>query len=373
MTLAGARQALRSDATMVLIEAPAGCGKTYQAVEAAVDLADGLPAGQEVLLLAHTNAAVQEFRRRARARRARVRAMTLDAFALELVAPYAASLGLPTPLRMGQGGVPFAVLAPKLGELLDRCPSITSALAGHYPVVILDEHQDARTDQHRIATLLTATGRSRLCIFGDPMQAIYGFAGELLIDWAALAATVDTVEALEVPQRWSTAPRLGEWIMAAREALRSGGVLPLESAPPEVEVHFLADLDDMPNPNSAQVPRPLIRPLQQVMDHVTGSVAVLASHNRHVLGLRRATVRHHPGRRRSGTRVPGVGARRAQSRQPKGTSACGRGAAGRDRDRLRCRHPSKAGSLLAARPDRFASPASASAVPRDAPAAVRAA
>jgi hypothetical protein len=82
--------------------------------------------------------------------------------------------------------------------------------------------------------------------------------------------------------------------MAAREALRTGEVLPLRSAPPEVEVRLLADLDDMPNPNSSQVPRPLIRPLRQAMNNASGSVAVLAAHNRHVLGLRRAAAGELP-------------------------------------------------------------------------------
>jgi superfamily II DNA or RNA helicase len=52
------RDTLRSDNGVVVVEAPAGCGKTHQAADAAVDLAATINAGQEVLLLAHTNAAV---------------------------------------------------------------------------------------------------------------------------------------------------------------------------------------------------------------------------------------------------------------------------------------------------------------------------
>jgi superfamily I DNA/RNA helicase len=49
------------------------------------------------------------------------------------------------------------------------------------PVLLLDERQDTRPDQHDLAIELGRSGRVR--IFGDPMQAIYGFGGEALIDW----------------------------------------------------------------------------------------------------------------------------------------------------------------------------------------------
>ena len=109
------RQKLRSDAALVVVEAAAGCGKTYQAVEAALDLCAGLQRGREVLFLAHTNAAVRVFRERTAGCRVPIRATTLDAFALELVRPYAGPLDLPVPLRVDcANGVDFAMLAPKL-------------------------------------------------------------------------------------------------------------------------------------------------------------------------------------------------------------------------------------------------------------------
>lgn len=129
MGLTSAQQALRSSEPSVVIEAPAGCGKTYEAVSAAVDLARNLSGDQEVLLLAHTNAAVQVFRSRVRGLKAPVHATTLDAFALEQVTPYASQLGLPNPLRVdGPDRVEFSELAPKLCELFDRVPATAKAL-----------------------------------------------------------------------------------------------------------------------------------------------------------------------------------------------------------------------------------------------------
>ncbi|MDP3063545.1 MAG: UvrD-helicase domain-containing protein [Chloroflexota bacterium] len=292
MTIEDVRRALRSDEPLVVVEAPAGCGKTYEAIGAAVDLAKGIAPHQEVLLLAHTNAAVQVFRQRARAQLARVHASTLDAFAFGLIGSYAAVLNLPAPLHPGQqpGDTPFTTLAPKLCELFQRAPSIARAVAGHYPVLILDEHQDSRVDQYRAVEILASTGRCRVRVFGDPMQAIYGFEKGELVDWAGVCGKATSMHTLREPHRWHDAAKLGEWIVSARTQLRNGGLLPLTTAPAEVKVCRIADLGSLDNPNSSQVVQALARPLQEVLAAATGTIAVLARTNAHVLGLRR-TVR----------------------------------------------------------------------------------
>src|SRR5437879_3445566 len=104
MGLTEARAKLRSQAPKVLIEAPAGFGKTYESVGAAADLARDLEEGQKVLLLAHTNAAVRTFRSRLAGLSDRFEASTLDSFAYARVAPFAKALGLPTGFRVGTGG-----------------------------------------------------------------------------------------------------------------------------------------------------------------------------------------------------------------------------------------------------------------------------
>ncbi|MGH9893081.1 MAG: DEAD/DEAH box helicase family protein [bacterium] len=123
MSTSSVHHALRSDHRVVLIEAPAGAGKTHQAVAATLDLGQSLPSGTEVLMLAHTNAAVQEFRSRAAGTGARARAMTLTSFTIELLSPYAAALGLPTPFTSdGPEAVPFRRLAPCFLDSCDAHP-----------------------------------------------------------------------------------------------------------------------------------------------------------------------------------------------------------------------------------------------------------
>jgi hypothetical protein len=285
MGLSEVRAALRSDAPLVVVESPAGCGKTHEALGCAMEFAAAIRDDQEVLLLAHTNVAVAEFRRRARCANARVHATTLDSFALRLLGPYAEALGLRNPLIPGSGvdEVPFHQLAPKALELVRRAPSIASAIRGHYPVLLLDEHQDTRKDQHDLALELGRSGRVR--IFGDPMQAIFDFGGEALIDWDTVANAADRRTALAHPQRWADVPELGRWILAARDALRTGKCLPMHACPPCVRVIRIADLDDMPNPNFHGVAPAIIPALAQRLRELEGPTVVLARNNAHVRGL----------------------------------------------------------------------------------------
>jgi hypothetical protein len=246
-----------------------------QAADAAVDLAATINAGQEVLLLAHTNAAVQEFQRRSRSAAAPVRALTLDAFAVEVLSAYARSLELPYPLRPGtSGGVAFGDLAPKMIDLLRRAPSVARWLATHYPVIVLDEHQDARSEQHELVMKLRVAG-ARLRIFGDPMQAIYEFGDAQPVDWNDVVAVADACVTLDDPWRWRDNPDLGAWVLQARDALRRGETLPLDSAPDSVTVKALWDMNDAPPFYSTNVGPQVIWCTRQYLSDCTGSVAIL--------------------------------------------------------------------------------------------------
>ena len=57
--------ALRSSARLVVIEAPAGCGKTWQGTQYAQEIAGTMGDGR-VLILAHTHAATDVFASRTR-------------------------------------------------------------------------------------------------------------------------------------------------------------------------------------------------------------------------------------------------------------------------------------------------------------------
>ena len=224
---------LHSDAPVVLIEAPAGCGKTWTAAKFANDTAARFP-DRRVLLLSHTHAACGEFHRRCHGGASRVTVETCDSFCLKTISPYARALGLPAPLEAHldrQGGVSFADLSAKAVELFTRAPTIARAVSSSFPHIILDEHQDASKAQHNVIRLLREIGTSRLRIFGDPMQAIHVGDDQDYVAWDDLRAFADVNTELEEPHRWKDAPALGQWLKAARTTLKAGNPISFRNAP----------------------------------------------------------------------------------------------------------------------------------------------
>ncbi len=291
MTFGHARDAMASPLARVVVEAAAGCGKTHEAVAFAIEHAQSLEPGREVLLLAHTRAAVGVFVKRTRAARARVRAMTFDAFAVELAAPYAATLGLSVPLRVGGAtGTAFSVVTDAVARLLRDAPTIARAVAMHYPVVICDEHQDARSAQHEIAERLALAG-ARVRFLGDPMQAIYGF-DEQSIRWSDLEAAADHCATLLDPRRWEENVELGRWILDARAALSTGKRIALAGVPPSVDIMLLDALDDV-HPRANRAPSAAQSAISRVLAR-EGSIAVLVRNNAHAVGVHRALSRRLP-------------------------------------------------------------------------------
>lgn len=58
-------------------------------------------------------------------------------------------------------------------KLLETLPTISSALAGRFPVLMIDEAQDCSTTQMRIIEHLIDAGVKEVMLVGDPYQAIY--------------------------------------------------------------------------------------------------------------------------------------------------------------------------------------------------------
>ena len=86
----------------------------------------------------------------------------------------------------------------------------------------------------------------RCCVLGDPMQAIFGFKGNALVDWDTdvLASFGDAGE-LKTPWRWINAgeKEFGEWPLSVRKMLLAGGSIDLASAPKNV-IHIVLDGSD---------------------------------------------------------------------------------------------------------------------------------
>jgi hypothetical protein len=236
---------LHSEAPLVVIEAAAGCGKTWTAAKFAREMSARIERQQRVLLLSHTHAACGEFHRRCDEAQLRIDVETCDSFALKVVSPYASALGLPFPLQDTIGrsdGVSFAALNESAADLVRRSPTIARLISARFPIIVLDEHQDASVAQHELAMTLMRVGGSKLRIFGDPMQALHRGSPEQYVDWDGLwNECVDRIELTE-PKRWPEAPELGKWITAARKTLRSGGLLRRKDVPAAVNVRNTSGL-----------------------------------------------------------------------------------------------------------------------------------
>lgn len=237
------RTALRSDSPFVLVEAPAGCGKTYQGADYAREIA--YSGTSRLLILTHTHAACSVFAERTKGVGRRVEIRTIDSLIAHIATAYHAGLDLPadtaTWARQNKDG--YAHLALKVTGLLKRYPMIAETLAKRYPIVICDEHQDCSGDQHAVGMALLDQG-ARLRVFADPMQRIYkdtALAGSSqTCDWSSLEGLANTFEQLDTPHRWSDGcPELGRWSLRTRAALKCGGKIDLRSGlPASVSVVF---------------------------------------------------------------------------------------------------------------------------------------
>jgi DNA helicase-2/ATP-dependent DNA helicase PcrA len=217
------------------VTAPAGCGKT-QLIADTLALHDS---AKPTLILTHTNAGAAALRirlHRVSVPTSAYRIATIDGFAMRLIGTF--------PLRSGHN--------PRILEISDArndYPAIRMAasqllLAGHlsdalratYFRLIVDEYQDCSTTQHAIVDALAAVLPT--AVLGDPMQAIFGFAGNQLVDWRTHVETrFPVVGTLGTPWRWRNAGTepLGRWLLEARARMQAGRGVDLREAPAEVQ------------------------------------------------------------------------------------------------------------------------------------------
>ena len=234
--------ALRSPEKLVVIEAPAGSGKTYQGAEYVREVAGRLDRGR-VLVLTHTHAACDVFAARTRGQ-PKVEIRTIDALTCAIAGAYHKAIGLPADAaswaRSNANG--YQKVAEKVADLVEATPLIARSLAKRYPIVVCDEHQDASLQQHSIVSQLLRHG-ALLRVFGEPMQRIYGRMRDSEIAteierWDALKRNACIADELDFPHRWTPgAEELGRWVLAARQALKSGKPVDLRGPlPPNLHI-----------------------------------------------------------------------------------------------------------------------------------------
>jgi len=216
------------------ITAPAGCGKT----QLIADTLSQHTGAKPVLILTHTNAGVTTLR--LRMQKAGVPASayhiaTIDGFSMRLVAMFPQRSAIaPAVLLLQNPGVDYPAIRIAAKHLL-QSGHLNEVFVASYAHLIVDEYQDCNLVQHALVTELSMVLPT--CVLGDPMQAIFGFRGNQLVDWNTnVLPHFPAIGELSQPWRWTNAgtPEFGQWLLECRRKLLAGGDIDLRQAPPEV-------------------------------------------------------------------------------------------------------------------------------------------
>jgi DNA helicase-2/ATP-dependent DNA helicase PcrA len=96
--------------------------------------------------------------------------------------------------------------------------------------LFVDEYQDCTKDQHALVIAMADVVPARLVL--DPMQGIFGFAGDLVTVDQDLAPEFEALPELTTPWRWHNGNReLGDWLVDVRRDLERGVPIDLAAAP----------------------------------------------------------------------------------------------------------------------------------------------
>jgi DNA helicase-2/ATP-dependent DNA helicase PcrA len=217
------------------VTAPAGCGKTQLIADTLSEHHGPKP----ILILTHTNAGVSALRarmQRAHIRNEAYRIMTIDGFAIRLIRKFPMRSGHdPRILELGNRNADYIAIRNAALQLA-RAGHLRDVLRASYARILVDEYQDCNQPQHQLVSAIADFVPT--CVLGDPMQAIFGFGGNVLVNWVAdVLPRFPAIGQLHVPWRWrqAGAEALGIWLLQARAWLEAGQGVDLRAAPAEVQ------------------------------------------------------------------------------------------------------------------------------------------
>lgn len=191
------------------IIAPAGHGKT----EMIVDLVQASTG--KALLLTHTNAGVEALRKRLKKKNVNEKKYSISTIAglcMRWCSAYPATTNTEGIIF---GDKDYYSKCYAGAASLFRSQWAREVIKSTYSCVIVDEYQDCIVDQHSI--FLNLSESIPVYVLGDPLQAIFGWAGKL-VSWKSLE--FEKVEIDTYPWRWhETNPELGRFLQDIRKEL----------------------------------------------------------------------------------------------------------------------------------------------------------
>lgn len=225
------------------IVSPAGCGKTEMIAQSLARHRGSKPA----LILTHTNAGVAALRGRLDRRSVPARAYrlaTIDGWAMRLIQTFPSRAAHnPDILKLTNPRTDYPNIREAAWKLL-QAGHMTDLLRATYDRLFVDECQDCMLWQ--FAIVYYAASGLPACVLGDPMQAIFDFAGKLA-DWKEhVCKYFPVIGELATPWRWKNAGAevFGRWLLDVRRKLIAGEAIDLRAAPQEVTWVHLDGTDD---------------------------------------------------------------------------------------------------------------------------------
>lgn len=201
------------------VELPAGTGKTHLLC-AAVYLA--CQNQHRSLILTHTNAGVDAIRKRLLrfgVPRSSFRVETLTSWAFTLVRSYPIIAGVSVSEAPDwEKSDEYLLGAAKVA----RAQAIKSVLQNSFRYLFVDEYQDCTVKLHEFVLSLTES-LPQTMIFGDPLQSIFGFTGDLT-DWRRdVLPNFPAAQVHIEAHRWKEHnSALGKWTIDIRSELAPG-------------------------------------------------------------------------------------------------------------------------------------------------------
>ena len=224
---------LYADKSIVI--APAGYGKTHTIAEAIA----AYRGEKKILVLTHTHAGIASLKDKFKEQ-----GIATAKYHLDTICSYA--LNLTMTYHIDKGEIPeesnmtamFAFAIEHATQILKAKP-IRRMLTAKYEHLIVDEYQDCSEVQHRMILEMANTLKTH--ILGDPLQGIFGFRQERVVDFDDPSFTPFLAHCytLETPWRWYNAGNvaLGQDLARIREKLLAGEDVDLRESQSIVKVY----------------------------------------------------------------------------------------------------------------------------------------
>jgi AAA domain len=208
------------------VVAAAGCGKTEQ-IARATAISDC-----KRLILTHTHAGVDAILNRLQKQKvpaSKYQISTIAGWCLKFCRSYPKRSGFDNTVPLAQ--INWDTVYEACFRLLDS-GAVDGIIHASYGGLFVDEYQDCTVRQHDVIRLLAE--ELPCFVFGDPLQGIYDFGGQILVDWEKDVYPVFRQEAeLIYPHRWMNAqnPKLADWLKYVRTELEQFRPIDLSTRP----------------------------------------------------------------------------------------------------------------------------------------------